>query len=68
MTAHATFRAQLAAAMKHQGITQTSLAEKTGIDRVFILRILHGKQTPTLATAGKLAEGVGVPLWKLLKG
>jgi transcriptional regulator with XRE-family HTH domain len=62
-----TFRTNLATTMNRQGVTQSALAEKTGVSRVFILRILHGTQTPTLATAGKLADGVGLPLWKLLK-
>lgn len=61
------FRSRLAAAMERRGMTQTALADAAKSTPANVSRVLAGKQTPDLEYAGRLARGVGVELWRLLK-
>ena len=61
------FRSQLQQEMTRRGISQYALAEASGIDRTYLIKLLQGKNAPTLAVAERLAEAVGVPLWRMLK-
>lgn len=48
-------------------ITQTSLAEKLGVDKSFISNIENGKTNPTLSTITNIAKVLGIKLEELLK-
>lgn len=52
---------------KHE-LTQEQLAGRSGISLKYIQRI-EGKDPPNLGieALGSIAEGFGIPLWKLLK-
>lgn len=48
--------------MKERGITQTALAEETGIHRVTVNRIIGGKQAPGFGegqSAERIAQAIG---------
>jgi len=47
---------------QRRGLTNQQLADKTGIDRPQINRILNGQKTPTLASFFKIADALGVRL------
>lgn len=47
------------------GLSQTELAEKTGIDQADISRIERGSGNPTEKTLTRLAEALGAE-WKLV--
>ena len=51
-----------------RGLTQEALAEKAGISTKY-LQNLEGKRPKkaTIVSLQKLANGFGMPLWKLLK-
>lgn len=43
------------------------IAERAGISRVYLSRIINGHATPTLDIAAQIAEAVKIPLPALLK-
>ena len=45
---------------KEGGYTQEGFAHHTGIDRAYFGLIERGGHTPTIATAWKIAEGLGI--------
>ena len=49
-------------ARKNNGLTQTQLAAKTGIDQSDISRIETGEANPSLNTLKRLAAGMGMKL------
>jgi len=49
-------------ARRKNGITQTQLAEKTGIDQSDISRIETGEANPSLNTLKRLAAGMGMKI------
>lgn len=49
-----------------QGLTKAELAERCGIARQYISTIM-GRGTCEPATAGKLANGLGVPVAEIVK-
>ena len=51
--------------MSDLSITQTELAERTGLKQPNINRILSGKQSMQPRTLEKLANGLGVTVWEL---
>ena len=51
--------------MSDLNITQTELAERTGLKQPNINRILSGKQSMQPRTLEKFANGLGVPVWEL---
>ena len=62
------FGAQVRALRKKYGLTQEELAGRSHISLKYIQKI-EGKdpQNPSLEILQKLADGFGVPLWKLVK-
>lgn len=52
---------------KKKSISQEKLAEKTGLNRIFISLIETGKRNPTLTTICKLSQGLGIKPSELLK-
>jgi transcriptional regulator with XRE-family HTH domain len=53
---------------KKDGLTQERLAGQSGISLKYVQK-LEGKdpQNPSLVVLHKIANGFGIPLWKLLK-
>lgn len=62
----ADFRANVADTMEARGMNQAALAERAGVTRVTINRLLNGHHVPMLDAAGQIAEALGVPLSLLL--
>jgi transcriptional regulator with XRE-family HTH domain len=56
---------ELLAARRERGLTQTQLAERTGIDQSDISRIEAGNANPTLQTLATLSAALGVDLHAL---
>jgi transcriptional regulator with XRE-family HTH domain len=52
---------------KEAGLTQESLAARADIDNSLISRIERGERNPTWATLSRLSQGLGVPMWVLVK-
>lgn len=48
-----------------QGLTQAELAEIVGIARVSVLSIEKGRFIPTIETALRISQALGVPLEEL---
>ena len=44
------------------GLTQAQLADRAGLSDEFMSRLERGKKSPSLATAGRIAEALGVTL------
>lgn len=44
------------------GLSQEKLAELSGLDRTYISGIERGVRNPTLSTAERVAQALGVPL------
>lgn len=61
-----TFAAHLKRLRAEQGLTFRQLAEKTGLAFSLIHRAEHGKGT-SLYHAGRIADGLGVPLAAMLE-
>lgn len=60
------FAANLAALCAEHGEVQR-IATKADITRVYLSKIIHGRATPTIEVASKIAEALGLPLGELLK-
>lgn len=56
------------AARKKAGLSQAALAEKCGIDRLYLGRIELGKQNPTVAVLMRIASEAGTDAATLLVG
>lgn len=67
MEAPEIFRANVRAIMDARGISITELAEKSGIVRPEMSRILAGKVGVTLARGDRIAHTLGVTLSDLVK-
>jgi transcriptional regulator with XRE-family HTH domain len=48
-------------------LSQRELAERAGINRVYLARLELGQQDPTLATLEKLAAALGVKVARLVE-
>jgi transcriptional regulator with XRE-family HTH domain len=48
-------------------MSQMGLHVATGLDRTFISDLERGIQVPSLATVFRVAEGLGVPAWSLVR-
>lgn len=59
------FRANVGALCAEHGEIQR-IADKAGITRVYLSKIIHGKATPTLDVAAKVASALDMPLSLLL--
>ncbi|MBI8990098.1 helix-turn-helix transcriptional regulator [Corynebacterium sp. CCM 8863] len=53
------FARELSCARKERKITQTELAEVSGVDQAEISRIENGRANPTLYTVSRLAAALG---------
>lgn len=53
------FARELSCARKERKITQTELAEVSGVDQAEISRIENGRANPTLDTVSRLAAALG---------
>ena len=51
-----------------KNLTQTALAEKSGINRVSIARYESGRIVPTVKSLMRLSRALGVSMDKLLEG
>ena len=62
------FGKRLAYLRNAQGLTQEKLAEQSSVSVKYI-QMLEGKDpnAPTLIKLNELADGLSIPLWKLLK-
>jgi len=49
-----------------QGISQEAFGFAAGIDRTYVSGVERGRRNPTLTVAQKFADGLSVPLWRLL--
>lgn len=49
------------------GLTQDGLAARADIDASYITHIERGDRNPTWAALGRLAQGLRVPRWVLVK-
>jgi len=56
----------LKAARLRAGITQATLARQASVDVAVISRLERGLHSPTLQTLAALAEGLGVPIGRIL--
>jgi len=52
---------------KAKGITQESLAEKADLAPKMVSLIERFQRNPTINVAHSIAEGLSVPLWRLVK-
>jgi len=60
------FRRNLAALCAEHGSVQ-ALADKAGLTRVYLSRIIHGRSVPTIDVAARIADALEVPLSSLLE-
>jgi transcriptional regulator with XRE-family HTH domain len=58
---------RLRKARTKQGLSQTALATKAGLSRIYIAKLEAGERTPSLATLEDLANALRVKLVDLLK-
>jgi transcriptional regulator with XRE-family HTH domain len=49
-----------------KGMSKALLAERAGLHQTYVGLLERGKSNPTLDTANALADGLGVPLEKLI--
>lgn len=68
MTLQEAFSHNLLMTLERKGISCEKLAEKTGVSSVTIYHIRNGRRNPTLDTAVRIADGLGVELGELIKG
>lgn len=52
--------------LKEKGIPQKALQEALGVTQATVSYIVNGKTNPSLETLQKIAEFLGVPVWRLL--
>jgi len=48
-------------------LTQETLAEKSSLSSKMISLVERGERTPSITVAEKIAKGLSVPLWRLIK-
>lgn len=60
------FRKNLEFLCSEHGQVQ-ALADKAGLSRVHVSRIIHGRSVPTIEVAAKLADALKIPLSALLE-
>ena len=51
---------------RERGLTLEGLAGRSGVSRAMLSKVERGEKNPTLVVAAKVAEGLGVPLSRLL--
>jgi transcriptional regulator with XRE-family HTH domain len=58
--------ARIRAERKAKKFSQADLEKRCGLPRCRISWLEHGKAVPTLATLERLADGLGIPVYRLL--
>ena len=51
---------------RERGLTLEGLAGRSGVSRAMLSKVERGEKNPTLVVAAKVAEGLGIPLSRLL--
>lgn len=51
--------------LDEKGISLTTLAEKTGIEKGNLSSIANNKKNPTIETLQKISNSLDVPIWQL---
>lgn len=49
------------------GLSQEALAAETGVDRSYFGHVERGTKNLSVLMLGKIAAGVGVPAWELMR-
>ena len=62
-----TFSSNVRRVINEKGLTITELAESIGMHRQELSKILNGRVDPTTGTLQRVADGLNVQLWQLLK-
>lgn len=52
---------------KERGMTKIELAQRSGIQESYLRAITYRKRNPSISVAWSIAEGLGVPVWEILK-
>jgi transcriptional regulator with XRE-family HTH domain len=60
------FRDNIRCVLEARDMTMSELAERCGIDRSNLSKILHGKERVTLDRAGVIADALGIGLHELI--
>ena len=50
-----------------KGLTQIQLAEKSGVDRNYIGMLERGERNPSYLSLMKIANGLGISIFNLIK-
>ncbi len=50
-----------------KGLTQMELAAKSGVDRNYVGMLERGERNPSYLSLLKIAKGLGIPVFKLIK-
>ena len=58
--------ARIRAERKAKNLSQADLERQCGLPRCRISWLEHGKAVPTLETLEKIADGLGIPVYRLL--
>lgn len=64
---HAKFQANVAREIEKQGLSQAEFGRRLGVSRARVGQVLQGDRVARLDLVERVAEGLGVPAWKLLK-
>jgi transcriptional regulator with XRE-family HTH domain len=51
--------------LEEKGISLTTLAEKTGIEKGNLSSIANNKKNPTIETLQKISNSLDIPIWQL---
>lgn len=51
--------------MKEKGISSKEIINATGLTQATVSYIINGKTNPSLETVSRIAEVLGVPVWRL---
>lgn len=54
------FRRQILDRLAETGLTYADLAEKSGVSRAYVYRVLDGSQVPSMAIADRIAAALGL--------
>jgi transcriptional regulator with XRE-family HTH domain len=63
----ARLRENIKSIREEKGLSQQAVSERSGLDRTYIGKIERGERVPSLGTIVKIANGIGVKPYKLLR-
>ena len=49
------------------GISQEAFANKCGVHRTYVGKVERGEQNVSMSSLARLAKGLGVPVWQLVR-